>query len=280
MTQPSDVQGDGILMPGEWDWAFRLLRELLDDEPTAGLEPTAEEEEAARAAAAAQPAPAAPNDGTAGTTAPEVAPETAGRGGDSGVGEAADPADDGFYFGGSASERLTGSVGDDLIDGMGGDDSLAGAGGDDLIDGGDGLDLLFGGQGDDILIGGSGNDTVDGGQGDDDLGGDAGDDRLTGGRGSDIFSFDLQVDGGAGVDTLVDFRCGEDLIWIIGDNARWSALDSNGDGLLGVGDRAVSVDTQGMRIGLDGLQAGLSGSVLVLKGVGGLDAGDMILVEV
>jgi len=64
-----------------------------------------------------------------------------------------------------------------------------------------------------ILTGGTGNDTLDGKAGDDRIIGGAGNDKLTGGTGRDTFVFGA----GFGLDTINDFKIGEDII-------DWSAL--------------------------------------------------------
>lgn len=69
----------------------------------------------------------------------------------------------------------------DVINGLGGNDKLRGLSGDDL---------LRGGAGDDLLVGGFGNDT------------------LIGGSGNDVFKLAPRV----GIDLIVDFTDGEDLI--------------------------------------------------------------------
>ena len=69
----------------------------------------------------------------------------------------------------------------------------------DTLAGQDGHDALHGDAGNDRLFGGAGDDTLDGG---------AGNDFLVGGGGADAFVFG----GSGGVDTLLDFSDGEDLI--------------------------------------------------------------------
>lgn len=74
----------------------------------------------------------------------------------------------------------------DVINGQGGNDQLMGLNGDDLLRGGEGNDKLHGGFGSDTLIGGSG---------------------------SDLFIFRPL----SGIDTIVDFTDGEDLIGLSDD---------------------------------------------------------------
>lgn len=101
--------------------------------------------------------------------------------------------------GDDANNTATGFAGDDIITGNGGNDTLSGNRGNDLISGGSGNDQLFGGKGDDNLNGGDGDDT---------LVGSVGADLLIGGTGRDLFVLGI----GAGTDTIIDFKQGEDLI--------------------------------------------------------------------
>ncbi|MEL6899471.1 MAG: type I secretion C-terminal target domain-containing protein [Cyanobacteria bacterium J06606_4] len=93
------------------------------------------------------------------------------------------------------SERIFGTDQDDVIKGLGADDVLKGKMGNDTIEGGNGDDALFGGTGDDILGGGQGEDV------------------LKGGGGRDTFVFG-QVN--EGLDTILDFRVGHDLLDLSG----------------------------------------------------------------
>ncbi|MCE7798306.1 right-handed parallel beta-helix repeat-containing protein [Sphingobium sufflavum] len=122
-------------------------------------------------------------------------------------------------IGNELDNKLTGSVGDDILYGLdgndlikggegndwiyGGDgnDDLRGDDGDDYLDGGDGNDMLLGGAGNDILIGGAGNDVLEGG---------LGSDIMTGGAGNDIFRFRVAEKGV--VDIITDFTRGQDKI--------------------------------------------------------------------
>jgi Ca2+-binding RTX toxin-like protein len=72
---------------------------------------------------------------------------------------------------------------------------LTGTAGDDRLNGGLGSQILEGAAGNDTLGGGAGDDALKGGSGNDSLSGDEGADTLSGGLGSDI------LDGGAGEDT-------------------------------------------------------------------------------
>ena len=94
-----------------------------------------------------------------------------------------------------------------MLTGSDGDEELDGGPGPDLIQGQAGADRLIGGTGDapDELRGGIGPDTLLGGGGDDDLLGQLGDDRLEGGGGEDL------LEGGEGVDSLFGGKGGDFL---------------------------------------------------------------------
>ncbi|TNC95241.1 MAG: hypothetical protein FD121_1427 [Gallionellaceae bacterium] len=62
---------------------------------------------------------------------------------------------------------ITGTAGDDIIDGTPAAETILGMGGNDALNGGDGNDTLDGGTGNDVLNGGAGNDTLIGGGGQD-----------------------------------------------------------------------------------------------------------------
>jgi Ca2+-binding RTX toxin-like protein len=104
------------------------------------------------------------------------------------------------------NETLEGNVGDDTIDGGQGRDIVRGLAGDDTLDGGVGNDQVFGGEGDDELFGGSGSDKVFGEAGNDMLDGGGGKDALNGGAGDDRYIINdkdaiKELDGG-GNDTV------------------------------------------------------------------------------
>jgi hypothetical protein len=67
----------------------------------------------------------------------------------------------------AGDDRVTGSAGGDVLDGLAGDDRIEGAAGDDVLWGFDGDDTLLGGTGDDRLEGEAGDDLLDGGPGTD-----------------------------------------------------------------------------------------------------------------
>ncbi|MEY4952469.1 MAG: hypothetical protein RL299_893, partial [Pseudomonadota bacterium] len=92
---------------------------------------------------------------------------------------------------------ITGTPGNDTLNGTSGDDSIIGLEGNDTINGGDGNDELYGE---------TGNDTLNGGNGSDILSGWLGDDILTGGAGADDFR------PGLGANVIMDYQDGVDLI--------------------------------------------------------------------
>jgi len=67
----------------------------------------------------------------------------------------------------SGDDTLTGTTGNDVIDGRAGNDTISGGDGNDVLLGGTGNDILNGGVGNDRLIGGSGTNTLNGGVGND-----------------------------------------------------------------------------------------------------------------
>jgi hypothetical protein len=93
-------------------------------------------------------------------------------------------------------DSINGSTGPDTIDGLQGNDTIVGLPGADSLFGNDGDDSLSGGTGDDTLAGGAGNDILEGGPGNDSLVGGDGNDTLDAGNGNDT------LDGGAGDDYI------------------------------------------------------------------------------
>jgi Ca2+-binding RTX toxin-like protein len=185
-------------------------------------------------------------------------------------------------IGGAAAGIISGTDGNETLDGMGGDDMLFAADGHDQLLGGEGNDKLYagkgddlaeGGEGDDLIYGDKGHDQLAGNDGNDELYGDKGNDILEGGRGSDLLS------GGEGADVFVfaesSFGPGpnEDVITDFGSNDRidLSAFDTTFNALLdGDGPVSLSVD------GDDTILIFESGTVQVL-GVTHLHANDFIL---
>lgn len=105
---------------------------------------------------------------------------------------------------------LTGTPGNDVLEGGGLSDILRGLDGDDILRGHDGADWLFGGDGQDTLNGLGGDDIIFGGSTSADLrdviyGGD-GNDWVDAGYGNDL------VYGGAGNDTLIGGFGADELI--------------------------------------------------------------------
>ena len=99
------------------------------------------------------------------------------------------------------NKNITGTNGDDILNGGVGNDTLDGNSGNDTLNGNDGNDILWGEDGNDILNGGNGNDTLWGDSGYDILNGGAGNDILNGGdRGKDRYLFQR----GHGQDTIND----------------------------------------------------------------------------
>ncbi|SOC06419.1 Ca2+-binding RTX toxin-like protein [Rhodobacter maris] len=107
--------------------------------------------------------------------------------------------------GGAGSDVIDGGNGDDRLFGEGGDDWLAGRGGNDSLDGGDGNDSLASAAGDDVIHGGAGNDNIGAGTGHDTVFSEAGHDTIGGGAGRDSLSGGADNDaisGGPGNDRL------------------------------------------------------------------------------
>jgi Ca2+-binding RTX toxin-like protein len=97
--------------------------------------------------------------------------------------------------GGNNHDLLQGSPARDVIYGGLGNDSLYGKDDDDWLFGDQGNDSLFGDRGNDVLFGGLGKDT------------------LIGAKGNDLFVLAKDT----GVDTIEDFKSGQDLIQLAGN---------------------------------------------------------------
>jgi len=106
------------------------------------------------------------------------------------------PAGTNIIRGTSNNDVLNGTAGSDCILGFGAQDTTNGNGGNDFISGGDGDDIIDGGSGDDRIYGGSGQDQLRGGTGNDFLDGNDGDDKCWGGDNNDV------LHGGQGQDQL------------------------------------------------------------------------------
>lgn len=114
---------------------------------------------------------------------------------------------------------VSGTPGNDDLDGSIDPDLIAGDAGDDSLYGHDGNDSLYGDEGDDLLAGGEGDDLLDGGSGSDTLWGGSGSDTIVFRDGYDddvVMDFDIAADGislsSAGVETWSDVsdRIGSD----------------------------------------------------------------------
>ncbi|MGB0505603.1 MAG: M10 family metallopeptidase C-terminal domain-containing protein [Pikeienuella sp.] len=131
---------------------------------------------------------------------------------------------DDFITGNAVANKLFGGAGNDHLIGGGGRDKLKGGGGADHLSGGAGRDKLEGKAGTDRLEGGGRADTLKGGGGADILIGGGGNDKLVGGVGRDQFKFDE----GFGVDRIIDFKVGEDLIDLSDYAITYEALSFSG----------------------------------------------------
>jgi Ca2+-binding RTX toxin-like protein len=194
-------------------------------------------------------------------------------------------------FGGAGNDSLNGGNGADTLSGGADNDTLNGGNDGDSLDGGAGNDTLLGGNGADNMLGGGGNDILDGGNDNDTLNGGAGDDTLTGGNGDDTFiggigndafnggnGRDLFVFGGAdGLDTLNDFRRGQDRVDLSSTDLVWADLDSNHNGVLDDADAFVSIVGRRTVLDLGAAVGGLVGlNTLTFDGVTGLTNGDFL----
>lgn len=175
----------------------------------------------------------------------------AARGGDTLSGGGSDD----LLLGGAGGDLIRGNVGDDRVIARGGDDTILGGFGDDTLNAGDGADSVDGGAGDDRLYGGAGDQSLLGGTGDDILrGGDGGDvlqggaglDRLRGEGGADRFVFQ----GGFGIDRVLDFTPGEDVLDFSGHAGVAAFVDLT---VQALGAQVLITDGAGGRLVLAGL---------------------------
>lgn len=133
-------------------------------------------------------------------------------------------------------ENLVGTSNGDRFKGDGADNSFWGEEGRDILSGGNGNDFIEGGEDNDTLCGDRGNDTLFGGMGND---------KLTGGAGRDTFGFHLKQKAKGGVDTITDFKRGEDKFFL-----EHPLLKASGEkGLLAekafhIGSSAENADTR------------------------------------
>ena len=117
--------------------------------------------------------------------------------------------------GGVGKDKLTGGTGDDTLNGDDGNDVLLGGVGNDVLNGGARNDRMHGDDGNDLLNASTGNDKLYGGAGNDTVDGGKGRDLLAGGSDADIFVFE----NGSHKDTITDFEDGLDVIDFTGDAA-------------------------------------------------------------
>ena len=137
----------------------------------------------------------------------------------------------------NGDDTLNGGIEGEIISGLGGNDSLSGNGGNDEIFGGSGNDLLSGGEGNDTLRGQRGNDSLFGGEGSDRLFGDVGNDDISGGSGNDLIQGGSEGDrilGGIGDDSISG-GTGNDIIsgGLGNDSLRGNFADDTIRGNLG-----------------------------------------------
>lgn len=115
-------------------------------------------------------------------------------------------------------QSVSGTAGDDLLEGTAGRDIMCGRGGNDVLEAFRGRDVVRGGTGDDQTEGGPGADELRGQEGADLLVGLAGDDRGFGGQGVDRLIGNAGNDllnPGKGVDDLTEGGDGRDVIVLV-----------------------------------------------------------------
>ncbi len=145
------------------------------------------------------------------------------------------PGADNTFRGSNSGDTVATGAGNDTLVGGGGQDTLNSGVGNDRIFGQNGNDLLIGRAGNDILLGGAGNDTLEGGIGRDRLNGGRGNDELRGGGSIDRFIFNTNQEFASedlGVDTIVDFQPGLDIILLDRDTFTNEALVEYNSGVL------------------------------------------------
>lgn len=163
--------------------------------------------------------------------------------------------------------RVTGTAGNDYLDGAGGADEIDGGAGNDIISGGTDSDRLFGGGDDDIIYGGSGDDLIDGNAGTDRIFGESGNDRLFGSGGSGDW-----LVGGSGNDSI---NAGGGVYHLFGDGGLADAgYIPNSPTVEGDGDDELTLVSGGSGSRLNGgggadiIRASGSGWVDVIGGAG------------
>ncbi len=149
---------------------------------------------------------------------------------------------DGFAY----DDILSGGKGDDVLLQSLGHDIMLGGAGNDTVSGGVGNDVLSGGNGNDVLVGGIMADQLSGGAGNDVLRGGRGADRLTGGDGADTF----EIVSGAGRDVITDFNVAEDIL-----DVTALGLTSLEDFTVTEAGGHVDLTVEGVTIRLHGLSA-------------------------
>lgn len=181
---------------------------------------------------------------------------------------------------------LSGTAGDDQLEGTSSADTISGADGDDRIHGNGGDDTIYGGAGADVISGNAGEDTIYGNRGADDLSGGKGDDRLAGDNGNDWLdggNDDDTLFGGSGRDALLGGKGRDELHGEGGDDLL--ALDpgkdtiDGGDGFDVVGDFG-DFPTAGVTIDLGktgGQDTGFGTDTIVnVEGIWGSRKGDTL----
>ncbi|WP_317279148.1 beta strand repeat-containing protein, partial [Kordiimonas aquimaris] len=124
--------------------------------------------------------------------------------------------------------------------------NITGTTGDDSLDGDLGADTIVGGDGNDTIIGGGGADSLDGSTGNDVIQGGRGTDTITGGAGSDVF----KATGNFATDIITDFTIGSDVIDFTSTSTQFADLTITQNGA-----DAHVVDNAGNTFVLQGVQA-------------------------
>ncbi|GLW90012.1 hypothetical protein Aglo03_08280 [Actinokineospora globicatena] len=180
---------------------------------------------------------------------------------------------------------ITGTPGNDTLNGTNGADVICGLGGDDIINGGNNNDTIYGGADDDDIDGGNGDDTIHAGTGDDTIDGGNSDDILHGGDGDDVMGGGNGADylyGEAGNDTnygetflgslLYLFDNGNDHIYggpgnddLDGQNGNDTIVDHDGTDTMSGSNGNDTIDVQD-GVGGDTANGGLGSDTCVVDG--------------